>query len=172
MIATRKSLIMTEINHDLFSAFREDHAVLGRGLHELRTLVLANEIGSLKAAAKKLDRNAGAHIAFEEENFYPALKAFLSSQEVDNMYDEHAHGAATLEKIDALAETGKLEPEQIDRFIERIDEMENHVSECGELFGAMGGLDRGQKEALLTDLLRWRRSAPSWTEYAHRRQKL
>jgi len=93
---------MTKINNALFNAFREDHAVLGRGLHELRSLVMAGDVGGLKTAAQNLDKAAGGHIAFEEEDFYPALKTFLSADEVAGMYDEHSHGAVTLAAITEL----------------------------------------------------------------------
>ncbi len=157
---------MTQVNHKLFDAFREDHAVLGRGLHELRSLILAGDIGNLKTASKRLDRAAGGHIAFEEEDFYPALKSFLSSSEVDGMYADHAFGAETLKKI---AELDKLGQHQQKQLLQRLDNMEQHVSECGELFGALGGLEDVRKEELYEQLLRWRRVAPGWTEYASKR---
>ncbi|WP_417622493.1 hemerythrin domain-containing protein [Parasphingorhabdus sp.] len=157
---------MTQINHPLFDAFREDHAVLGRGLHELRSLVQTDDIMALKTAAQKLDQAVGAHIAFEEEDFYPALQAFLSRQEVEQMYAEHAHGAETLVQIAALDDTAKLDDVSRNQLLDRIDEMEKHVSECGELFGALGGLDEKQKSEILEKLIRWREVAPIWTEYA------
>jgi hypothetical protein len=157
---------MTKINHGLFNAFQEDHAVLGRGLHELRSLVLAEDVQSLKAAARNLDKAAGGHIAFEEEDFYPALKAFLSADEVAGMYEEHAHGAATLTDIAELDPDRPLQTLQQQHLLDRIDEMEQHVSECGELFGAMGGLDDAAKDNLMERLQYWRKLAPTWTGFA------
>lgn len=168
-IAPGKTQNMTEINQQLFEAFRSDHAVLGRGLYELRSLILSGDLEALKAAADKLDQAAGAHIAFEEEDFYPALKAFLSDEEVGGMYAEHAQGAETLKAIKQLAGHEIEGPDTRDQLLEQIDEMEKHVSECGELFGAMGGLDESQKKALLRNLNRWRERAPSWTSFSRRK---
>lgn len=157
---------MTKINHELFNAFREDHAVLGHGLHELRSFIVAEDVRRLKTAAHNLDKAAGGHIAFEEEDFYPALKTFLSSDEVEEMYAEHAHGAATLSEIAELDPNMILQASQKQHLLDRIDEMEQHVSECGELFGAMGGLDDAAKDNLMKRLQYWRKLAPAWTDFA------
>ncbi len=42
--------------------------------------------------------------------------------------------------------------------------MARHVSECGELFGAMGGLPPEEQAALLATLEAWRAKAPRWSE--------
>lgn len=143
--------------------------MLGKGLHQLRSLILSDDLAELKTAATGLDEAAGAHIAFEEEDFYPALTAFLSKEEVDNMYAEHAHGAETLEAVKQLSDSEMQSSERREQLLQQIDEMETHVSECGELFGAMGGLDESQKDQLLLSLIRWREIAPSWTEFARRK---
>lgn len=166
MITVCTGGIMTQINHRLFDAFREDHAILGRGLHELRSYVVADDVHGLQAAAEKLDRAAGGHIAFEEEDFYPALKAFLSAAEVEDMYAEHADGARTISLIAELDSSRTLQAFQKQRLLERIDRMQQHVSECGELFGAMGGLDEASKDQLMNRLSYWRDHAPTWTGFA------
>jgi len=160
---------MTTINNELFDAFRQDHAVLGHGLHQLRSYVVAEDIPRLKTAAQDLDKAAGGHIAFEEEDFYPALKAFLSDDEVEEMYADHARGAETLTIIAALDSDAALQATQQQQLLARIDEMEEHVSECGELFGAMGGLDEAGKANLMDRLTYWRERAPTWTGFAANR---
>jgi hypothetical protein len=157
---------MTPINHGLFDAFRADHAVLGRGLHDIRTRLAAGDAAGARSAAADLDSAVGAHIAFEEENFYPALTAFLSEEEVEDMYAEHAEGAAILKRIEALDPDAAASTADLDALIAGIERMEHHVSECGQLFGALGGLDAAAMDALLADLERWRQRAPSWSGYA------
>lgn len=170
MLAAEKVAIMTKINHRLFDAFRDDHAILGRGLHELRSYLVADDVPGLKIAGQKLDKAAGGHIAFEEEDFYPALKAFLSAAEVEEMYAEHADGARTLAMIAELDTNRALQATQKQRLLERIDQMEQHVSECGELFGALGGLDEASKDELMNRLTYWRDLAPTWTGFAYRQK--
>ncbi|MGP1354363.1 MAG: hemerythrin domain-containing protein [Parasphingopyxis sp.] len=157
---------MTPINHGLFDAFRADHAVLGRGLHALRTTLAAGDAAGAKATARDVDKAVGAHIAFEEENFYPALAAFLSQEEVEAMYAEHAEGAQILGRIDALDPDETIPAAELEALIAGVERMEYHVSECGQLFGALGGLDEAVMDSLLSDLERWRQRAPSWSSYA------
>ncbi|QLC26488.1 hemerythrin domain-containing protein [Parasphingopyxis algicola] len=159
---------MTPINHDLFDAFRADHAVLGRGLHDIRTRLVAGDTAGARSATADLDSAVGAHIAFEEENFYPALTDFLSDEEVEAMYAEHAEGADILERIAALDPDAAVPAADLEALIAGIERMEHHVSECGQLFGALGGLDEAAMDVLLADLERWRQRAPSWSSYASR----
>jgi len=86
----------TQEGTDLFAAFGEDHAILGRGFFDLAQSLRANDLEQARAAAARLDRAAGAHIAFEEENFYPALGAFLDADELQRMYDEHRVGTSMM----------------------------------------------------------------------------
>lgn len=157
---------MTTIKTQLFDAFREDHAVLGRGLHKLRTALADGDIAGAKAAACALDRSAGAHIAFEEEHFYPALAAFLSPEEVDTMYDEHQDGARLLDAIAALGEGASADEADTANLIAAVDRMASHVSECGQLFGALGGLPEEAMDDLYKHLIALRERAPEWSEVA------
>ena len=155
---------VTQIKEDLFNAFREDHAALGRMLYDLRTKVTANDITAAQALAKRLDQEAGAHIAFEEADFYPALRPFLSDQEVDEMYKEHAEGLAMVQHILDLDGSDKLDQRNRNLLIKKIEALETHVSDCGELFGAMGGLSPARLQELWERLNYWREKAPRWAE--------
>jgi len=64
---------MTQIKQQLFNAFREDHAVLGGSLNELGERLRATDVEGAKLAVEHVSKVAGAHIAFEEHDFYPAL---------------------------------------------------------------------------------------------------
>jgi hypothetical protein len=147
----------------LFDAFHADHAELGQALHKLRTQLAAGETGAARETASDLDRAAGAHIAFEENDFYPALKKALSEAEVDAMYREHAEGLAVIQDI-AQADDGELhDPVVRASFLMRIDALSGHVADCGELFGAMGTLSEAEFEALYQNLVYWRSHAPRWS---------
>jgi len=153
-----------QIKNELFDAFREDHALLGRALYDLRTKLAANDLKGAKAAAKMLDQEAGAHIAFEEADFYPALKPFLSDQEVEKMYLEHAEGLATVQSIIDIDTSAGVDKRRVRLLVDGIEKLEQHVSDCGELFGAMGGLSPVRLQELWERLNYWREKEPRWSE--------
>lgn len=157
-----------QIKDKLFKAFKNDHAALGRGLHELREALAAGDADGAKKAAARIDREAGAHIAFEEADFYPALKPFLSGKEVADMYQEHADGFALINSILSADDAEQLGETRRQMLIKAVENMQTHVSECGELFGAMGGLSSAEHKRLLEELNRWRKKAPRWTDVAER----
>lgn len=144
-------------------AFHEDHAALGRALHELRTLLVGGETKKARESAAKLDRAAGAHIAFEENDFYPALKHVLSEAEVDAMYHEHADGLSVIQDISNADDEELSDPVVRASFILRTEALQNHVAECGQLFGAMGALSEEQFKTLYGQLEYWRSHSPLWS---------
>ena len=153
------------VNNTLFNAFHEDHAALGRALHDLRNALAADDFPTAKKIAEKLEFEAGAHIAFEEIDFYPALGPFLSDTELEGMYAEHADGLTLIRDI-RNARPALISAAAQKDFIKRTEALEAHVSECGELFGAMGGLSAMEQDALKERLDYWRLQAPSWSEAA------
>lgn len=159
---------MTDVKRRLFDAFREDHARLGAALHALGTRLRARDARGARAIAEELDVEAGAHVAFEEHDFYPALAPFLSEAEVDAMYAEHADSRSLIVRLRTLDESALADTERHEALLGRVQAMERHVSECGELFGAMGGLDDAAQRDLLERLDGWRRRAPRWSELAPR----
>ena len=155
---------MSEIKAQLFAAFREDHAVFGRGLYDLGQNLRARDLAGAIAAADALDQTSGAHIAFEEHDFYPALAAFLSTEEVDELYSDHAKASRIIPDVKTLSDQALQDDATRSQLIARVEAMQHHVSECGELFGALGGLSPRQHEQLLERLSMWRKKAPRWTE--------
>lgn len=150
----------------LSASFHEDHAVLGRGFHELSSCLAGRDLTGARAAARALDDHAGAHIAFEERAFYPELRALVGDQEVNQMYREHAMGLSVIRALRDVADQDALPEARWDDLLRRSRHMESHVAECGELFGAMGRLDPHKRRELFGKLLDWRRRAPRWTDMA------
>jgi len=159
------------IKQTLFDAFRQDHAVLGATLHQLRSAVTAGQADKAKALCTRLDQESGAHIAFEEHDFYPALRRFLSEEEVTQMYADHERGLSLIDAVLAI-EGSKLDDKIAGDLIEKIDDLEKHVSECGELFGAMGGLSKDEQARLLERLEHWRQNAPTWHDASSERMSV
>ncbi|QXP87133.1 hemerythrin domain-containing protein [Methylococcus capsulatus] len=152
--------------HNLFDAFREDHAVLGRGFHELSQCLRGADAAGAREAAERIDTTAGAHIAFEEKHFYPALAHMLGSTEVRRLYSEHGKG---LEAVRALLEHepgAPLPEDERTRLMELSRAMEAHIAECGEMFAAMERLPEEDQAALYRELTVWRERHPRWTGLA------
>jgi len=150
----------------LFEAFREDHAILGRGFHELSALLRAGDLPAARERAERLDREAGAHMAFEEQHFYPALRGLIGDTEVDRLHGEHEQGIEVVRALRALPEGGSLEPNQRRALLARSELMESHVAECGELFGTLGRIPPQEQAGLYDRLLELRARQPRWTGMA------
>jgi hypothetical protein len=148
----------------LFDAFHSDHAELGRGLYEIETELRGHDIEAAKAAAERLDRDGGAHIVFEEQYFYPALRRLLGGEVVDRFYREHGEGLDLIQSLVQIPAGDQLTDKQRRELISDAEVMERHVVECGELFGAMGRIPPEEQKALHAELLRLRELAPRWTE--------
>lgn len=159
-----KKLTTIDVKSRLFDAFREDHAQLGGCLHELSERVQVCDEDGARQLASLLDVKAGAHIAFEQADFYPALAAFLPSSDIDQMYAEHADGFALIMQLQSLSNGELSNALRREALLHEIYAMEQHVSECGELFGAMGGLDDVSLRQLLERLEHWRNRAPYWSD--------
>ncbi len=157
---------MAEENADLFSAFAEDHAFLGTCFHELSQALRAGDLSTARTLAARLDREAGAHIAFEEEQFYPELVGLLGEAEVERMHAEHRDG---LEVVQRLCSQGPAsEPSEAKRrhLLTLSEGMETHIADCGDLFEAMGRIPPREQELLHAALVEWRLRHPEWRAYA------
>lgn len=150
-----------DVRKRLFDAFQDDHAELGRRLYELRQCISSKDCKQAKRLAAEILQTAGAHIAFEEHDFYPALRSHLSAEEVERMYAEHEQGLAFLE---ALSKADPQTERDMTADLAEIDALDHHVADCGRLFGAMGGLAPQAMADLMTRLEAWRRVSPSWSD--------
>lgn len=161
---------MPDAAKDLIRAFREDHAVLGRGFYELSTALRGRDLEAARAAARRLNEEAGPHIAFEELHFYPQLEPLLGKDEVARLYAEHGLGLGVVRRLLAAKQTAKLSEADYAALIEDSEVMERHITECGELFAAMGRIPVAQQERLLRELEELRRQKPSWLAHAETAQ--
>lgn len=130
----------------------------------MSALLRAGDLPAARERAERLDREAGAHMAFEEQHFYPALRGLIGDTEVDRLHGEHEQGLEVVRALRALPEGGSLEPNQRRALLARSELMESHVAECGELFGTMGRIPPGEREDLYRRLLALRRASPRWTD--------
>jgi hypothetical protein len=157
---------MSDPVKQLLAAFQRDHATLGRGLHDLAVALRDRDILSAKRLAAELNQNAGPHIAFEEQYFYPKMRELIGDQEVDRLYAEHRVGQAALGRILSMPDAAWPNGNQVVVLLCDVELMERHVAECGEMFGAMGRIPAGEQRALLAQLDELRASGQYWTELA------
>lgn len=157
---------MAEENADLFNAFAEDHAFLGKMFHGLSQALRSGDAEAARQLAARLDRDAGAHIAFEEENFYPTLAGLVGENEVETMLHEHQEGLGVVQLLCDIAPGGGLSDNQRTQMLRKSEAMESHIAECGNLFEAMGRLTAVEQEELHEALIQWRLQRPSWRRHA------
>lgn len=154
---------MAHQKNSLFEAFHADHATLGKGFHELSQCLRGGDLDATRQVARRIDMEAGAHIAFEEEHFYQALVPLLGAAEVEKMYREHGDG---LEVVQAVMQAKALDEQHKAELLKKSQAMETHIAECGDLFAAMGRIPAEQQAELHRHLLEWRDSNPRWIDYA------
>jgi len=155
---------LTDIKKSLFKIFQQDHAQLGEQLYQLRVALKQKDVTTAQKLVKEIDELSGAHIAFEEFEFYPALKKILTEDDVFRMYMEHADGFNLIEKIGTWNAENPPSSEVFSTTLEHLEIMEHHVADCGDLFGAMGGLEPAEYKTLYDKMMEWRRKAPRWQD--------
>lgn len=158
------NLAMANLGQDLIAAFHEDHKTLGKDLHSLCLCLRGRDLPEARRIARQIDSAAGAHIAFEEEAFYPLLKETLGAGEVERLYLEHDRGLDVVRRLCDAAAEDHLTDEAWDGLITDTETMETHIAECGQLFAAIGALPNGEQQALYDRLVAWRRRRPKWRD--------
>jgi hypothetical protein len=148
---------MEPILPKLLEAFQQDHAMLGRDFNELSCCLRAGDAAGACTAARRLYEEAGAHIGFEEENFYPALVPLLGEEAVRQMYQEHCCGFDVIHTLLSRGPDLPLHRDLGKRLLAQSELMEGHIAECGELFTALGHIPLADQQALYDKLIEWRR---------------
>ena len=149
-----------EIFSKLLAAFREDHAILGRGFNELSCCLRAGDILGAGRAAHRIYEEAGPHICFEEEDFYPALVPLLGEETVRKMRQEHCCGLDAVRTLLNRDPDLPVPADLSERLLAQSEVMEAHIAECGELFAALHHIASTDQQVLYDKLMKWRREQP------------
>lgn len=144
----------------LLAAFQEDHAILGRGFNELSCCLRIGDMTGARVAARRLSEEAGPHICFEEEDFYPALVPLLSEETVRKMRQEHCCGLDAVRTLLNRSPDLSLPRDLSERLLAQSEVMESHIAECGELFTALRQIPSTEQRVLYDKLMEWRREQP------------
>jgi len=156
---------MAKGKNRLIQAFNEDHALLGSGFFELSMALRNDDIDSARIVAQRLNADAGAHIAFEEECFYPAL-AKACGYNIAPLNEEHRVGRNVVQKLCALEQGQTISADERLHLLTESGIMESHIAECGALFKAMERMPESQQDDLYNALMDWRRKCPTWLEFS------
>jgi hypothetical protein len=152
--------------NNLFACFREDHKILGSGFHQLSAYLRTGDTDGACAVAQHLDEVAGAHIAFEETEFYPRLVPFFGRDEADRMRHEHQEGLSVIHALVNRPAAEPLDRGTCNQLIKQSETMAAHIANCAELFEVMGRISDGEQRVLHQKLLAWRQRQPKWTSFA------
>jgi hypothetical protein len=148
----------------LEDAFLHDHGRLTRGLAEVLAALRKHDVEGARRRAETLDREAGAHIAFEEESFYPELRGPLGEAFVARLLDEHEQGRRALARLCALGPDGTLDEAQRDQVVAGLEAALAHALGCGTLWSRVAGLPVAEQQRLLDHLRRARYEGRRWTD--------
>jgi hemerythrin-like domain-containing protein len=124
--------------------FLDDHRKLTRDLKSLLASLERGDLGEAIAVATELDRDAGAHMAFEEEVFYPRLARVHGQPFVDRMVDEHETGQRAVKRVLDLQSGAELTESQHDELVADLRVALGHVLSCGTM---LSELDSGESTA-------------------------
>ncbi len=124
--------------------FLEDHRRLIRELRAMLTSLERGDVASAVALAGELDEDAGAHMAFEEEVFYPRLARVHGQAFVDRMVREHATGQRAVKSLLSLAPGAVLAEADRQAIVQDLRVALGHVMSCGTM---LSELDSGEAEA-------------------------
>jgi hypothetical protein len=148
----------------LIAAFEEDHRRMTRGIERLRELIAAGDVAGAVATAERLDVDAGGHIEFEEEVFYPFLRARLGDEAVNRFYQEHAAGQRAVEVVRGIDPGVELTDEQRNELLADLQTARDHALSCGTLVSHLENLDLSDAAAMREELERARRARHRWSE--------
>jgi glutamine amidotransferase len=146
------------VRSTLVDEFMVDHRALAEGLQRLVAAIAGGDVDAARAEADRIDRNSGAHIAFEESDLYPAIGAEAS------MYEEHTAGLELLQSVSAR-EAGFSPSDQHD-LVGEAEAMLDHMEDCGVLLYRVRTLSPLVQSQLEDRLYHWRDESPRWSEVA------
>lgn len=151
----------TDSLKNLNAEFVEDHRKLIRGYRDARVAIEANDREAAQVIAERLDREAGAHIEFEERFLYPIVAAARGEDYASRLYQEHN---ATLQTLIELQAASSMDEAARLRWLAGLQEGLEHAATCGTLLSHLETLPE-ERQAELLDSLRSLRSRKSrWSE--------
>jgi hypothetical protein len=143
--------------------FLDDHRVLIAGIKGIIEAVEGGDSAKAVALASELDQQAGAHMAFEEEVFYPRLAEVYGDEFVEQMISEHEAGQRAVRTLLARNHDRPLTTRQREHLLEDLDVALKHVMSCGTMLSELSSGADEQDARALDRLRRLRDAGELWT---------
>lgn len=147
--------------------FLDDHRILIAGLNKIIMALEGNQTAEAMRLAGELDRDAGAHMAFEEEVFYPQLAAVYGEEFVQQMLAEHEAGHRAIKSLVSLKESQELTDKERVGVLDDLGVALKHVMSCGTMLAELGS-GKPEMDAQALDRLReLRERAGRWSRRSY-----
>lgn len=153
---------------ELQEEFLRDHRVLTKGLDAILDALQDGRTTEAIERAADLDRQAGAHMAFEEEIFYPRLAEVRGQKFVDRLVAEHEVGQRAIRALARHPAAEPLAEEDRKRIVADVETALGHVLSCGTMLSELDSGDEIADDRALGRLRELRTSGERWTDRSYR----
>ncbi len=143
--------------------FLDDHRILIAGIQGIIEAIEREDSGRAIELAAELDRQAGAHMAFEEEIFYPRLAKVYGAEFVEQMVAEHGVGQRAVRTLLAKNLDRPLSRKQRSQVLEDLDVALKHVMSCGTMLSELASGTAEVNAKSLDRLRELRDQGERWT---------
>jgi hypothetical protein len=146
----------------LDQAFLDDHRAMMDGLAGIVECLEAADLEGAVALAETVDRQAGAHIRFEEDVLYREVARARGAEYASRLYAEHQRVRRGIETLLACRGERRLGTEVRRQVLEDVRVGLDHAVSCGTLLSLLTPLDAEAQQAMLDRLLELRKLATPW----------
>lgn len=144
----------------IVTAFADDHRTITRGFHRILEALDAGDMTAAATFADELDRDGGAHIAFEEQVLYPQVAQCRGQEYARNLYKEHA---IALDALSKLMSDEELDDEALAGVRAGIKIGLDHAISCGTLASVLADQPPDTHESMMAKMNELRTLRPRWS---------
>ncbi len=147
--------------------FLDDHRVLIGGLRGLVDALEREDLPEARRLAEEIDRNAGGHMAFEEEVFYPRLAEVHGKAFVERLVSEHEAGHRAITTLLASEPDEGLAESDRSGLLTDLRLALDHVMSCGTMLAELGTGPFAAQDEDLDRLRELREEVPRWSSRSY-----
>lgn len=148
----------------LVEQFAKDHRQLTRKLADLLAIVRRGELQTAAEMADRLDREAGAHIQFEEDVLYPQVGKVHGRAFQEKLLSEHEVARRGLLHLRHATPEQLQDPQLRAEVVRALSTAAIHAESCGTLISHLESLPEDAQQAAQARLEQFRREGRRWTD--------